>query len=304
MIATTLKDDLRKNSNEKLRVLSGIATQILRGKDRWPAKPAPGDFFVKDSDWRQLCLNVHREGFLLLVGPSGCGKTEVIGLLAKTMYRSLHPFSFGAITEPRASLIGTTHFDPARGTYFQPSRFSQAIQDPNSIIRLDELNRTDVYVQNYLFSLLDAQRALHIDEQTSIASVAPGVSFFGTANVGLEYVGASKIDQALLDRADVVIRMDFPTREQESKLLIDRARITATEAELLTAIAKEQRRLTARQEFEKSISTRRLLRCAEQCCLGIPMKEALEYTVLGHYSDEGGSSSDRTRLQQLIQKFF
>ncbi|MBL8871494.1 MAG: AAA family ATPase [Planctomycetaceae bacterium] len=294
---------IEQDSEQKRKILRDLASQILKGKDRWPPQPDSGNFFVNEADWRQLTLNVHRAGFLLLIGPSGCGKTEVVNLVAKAMKRNLHSFAFGAMTDPRPALFGSNQYDPQRGTYFVPSRFLQAIQQPRAIIRLDEVNRCDSATQNCLFSLLDGQRSLDIDEDGSVVHVHEQVSFFGTANVGMEYVGATKIDQALMDRADVIIRMDFPKCDIEAKLLVDRTRITQRDADVLVKIASEQRRLAAKQEFANGLSTRRLMRCAEQRALGISLKEAIHYTINGHFSDEGGSSADRCRFIQLVQKY-
>lgn len=294
---------LEEDSTENRRLFSQLSSQILRGKDRWPVKPDVSSFIVSDSDWRQLCLNVHRAAFCLLIGPSGCGKTELVRLLCSAMKRNLHAFSFGGCSDPRTFLVGSREFDPKRGTFFVASRFLQAIQEPQAVIRLDEINRCDAFTNNCLFSVLDKQRSLDVDENGTVVKVHDTVSFFGTANVGFEYVGANKMDQALLDRADVIIRLSYPAADVETKLLIERTGIAKKTAELLTTIANEQRRLAEKQEFAHGLSIRRLLGCAEQISLGVPLKEAIYYNLTTHFSDEGAASSDSCRFQQFLQKF-
>lgn len=300
MITQTIVEE---DSMDKRRLLAQLSSQILRGKDRFPPKPSNG-FFVSDADWRQCTLNVHLGAFCLLIGPSGSGKTELVGFLSQAMKRSLHSFAFGGILEPRLALIGAKEFDPKKGTYFAPSRFIHAIQVPQAIIRLDEINRCDAFTTNVLFSLLDnKQRSIDIDENGTVVKVHDTVSFFGTANLGFEYVGANKIDRALLDRADIIIRVSFPPPEVETKVLLERTGITKKNAELLVTIANEQRLLAQNHEFAHGLSTRRLLCTAQQLALGVPLTEAVSYTLTSHFSEEGGASSDSSRFKQLLQKF-
>jgi MoxR-like ATPase len=48
------------------------------------------------------------------------------------------------------------------------------------------------------------------------------VTFFATANLGMEYTGAEPLDRALADRIPVVLAIDFPPKEQEIALLTRR----------------------------------------------------------------------------------
>src|SRR5262249_19769279 len=86
------------------------------------ARPAEDEFFVPEEIWEQLCYAVHHGENVLLTGPSGCGKSEICYLLARAAGKSVEAFNFGAMTEPRTSLIGNTHFDRRRGTRFVESR--------------------------------------------------------------------------------------------------------------------------------------------------------------------------------------
>lgn len=288
----------------KSEILSVIAGQIRRAPfARIPAPPA--DYWVEAAVWRQLCLTIDMGSTSLLIGPAGTGKTELVIKAAELMNRPLYIFSCGSMSEPRSSLIGATHFDPKKGTYFVESRFVNAIQQPNAVILLDELNRCDPDTYNIFLPLLDGQRVLPLDEDLKgrVCKVADGVVFLGTANIGVEYAGTRRFDRALQDRFSQVLQIRFPPIAAEAALLVARYRIDSKMAGTLTRIATQQRLQYQKTEYEFPISTRMLLATAKQIGFGIPAKEAIEFTLTSHFSSAGGDLSDNARFQQLVQRF-
>jgi AAA domain (dynein-related subfamily) len=136
---------------------AGIATWRL-------AKPRADDFFVTDQVWEQLCFVLSRGKNVLSTGPSGCGKSELCYRVAEAAGRSIEPFNCGAMSEPRSSLIGNTHFDRQNGTWFAESRFVRAVQKTGACILLDEISRAGRDAFNILLPVLDTQGYLAIDE--------------------------------------------------------------------------------------------------------------------------------------------
>lgn len=300
-----IPQDEAAQREEQRQAIGQILFQVLRGpKTRMP--PEPKNFKVAPQVWRQLCLGVQSHRNMLLVGPAGSGKTELVQRLAAATERPLEIFSFGAMSEPRTSMIGTSHFRPDIGTFFRESRFVRAITTPNCIVLLDELNRCDPAAYNLLIPLLDGQRYLSLDEhlESPICRVAEGVSFAATANVGTEYSGTKAIDKAIKDRFSTVIQVNFPSVSDETNLLSERNRgLPFGVAKTLATLAAQQRALAADGEFEWMISTRMLLATGEQISLGVSLEEAIEFTLTSHFSSDGGSLSDQRRFQQLAQRY-
>lgn len=269
-------------------------------------RPPENEFYVPEEAWEQLCYAVAHGENVLVTGPSGCGKSELY-------YRVTHAlgcpasaaFNFGAMSEPRTSLIGNTHFNPQDGTWFSESRFVRAIRTPKACLLLDEINRANRDAFNILLPLFDSQGYLALDEseQGSVVRRAVGVVFYATANIGLEYTGADQIDKALKDRFPVVVALDFPPADKEQALLTKHCvGLSGDDAARLVRLASRQRELAAEGEFVEKISTRALLAAGRQIASGISLARAVQFCLLNHFPTDGGTLSERTKLAQLFQK--
>lgn len=263
-------------------------------------RPPENEFFVTPNDWGQTLFAILHALPLLIVGPSGCGKTELLNRAARAAQRTPESFNMGAMTDPRSSLIGVTHFNG--GTLFQESRFIQTLRKPFSTIILDEINRAPMEAQNMLIPLLDDQRYIALDEAEDCAIVHPaeGVGFAATANIGAEYAGTTELDWAVMNRFQVVVQMDFMSASKECEILACRCPgINGQDAEMLSLVAQKQRAMWRAGEFAVPISTRSLLAAAKQCAKGVSLNTAVEYCLLNHFSSVGGLASDREKLMEV-----
>ena len=57
----------------------------------------------------------------MMTGPAGCGKTMAAKSVVNSLDRPDFYFNLGATQDPRATLIGNTHFEKNKGTYFSES---------------------------------------------------------------------------------------------------------------------------------------------------------------------------------------
>ena len=268
----------------------------------------PKGLFMDELKWKYLLRSAVRGKNIMMTGPTGCGKTLAAQSLVKSLNRPDFYFNLGATQDPRATLIGNTHFDKQRGTFFSESAFVKAIKTPNSIILLDELSRAHPEAWNILMTVLDAgQRYLRLDEAegSPIVKVAEGVTFIATANIGNEYTSTRIMDRAMMDRF-VTIEMSLLDKDSEFDLL----KLIYPEADeyslnALAEIASTTRELikTDASKISTILSTRTNVEAAGLIYDGFTLMEAAEIAILPYFSADGGLDSERTFIKQLVQKY-
>jgi nitric oxide reductase NorQ protein len=268
----------------------------------------PEQLIMSDLKWKYLVRSAMRGRNIMMVGPAGAGKTMAAKYLVSALERPDFYFNLGATQDPRATLIGNTHFSKEDGTYFSESLFVKAIQTENAVILLDELSRAHPEAWNILMTVLDLnQRYLRLDEKDGAPTikVAPGVSFIATANVGNEYTSTRVMDRALMDRF-ITIEMDALDQDMEYKLLKMKypaahdASVRAV-AEIASITRKELK--ASNPKLTSSISTRAAVEIASLIYDGFSLAEAAEVAIYPFFSEDGGVDSERTYVKQIVQKY-
>ena len=268
----------------------------------------PAGLMMSELKWKYLIRSAVRGKNIMMTGPAGCGKTMAAKSVVNSLERPDYYFNLGATQDPRGTLIGNTHFEKNKGTYFSESLFVKAIQTPNAVILLDELSRAHPDAWNILMTVLDyGQRYLRLDEQDNQATikVADGVTFVATANIGNEYTSTRVMDKALMDRFTIV-EMDVLSEEDENSLL--NYMFPNVDSSLLSNVAKiasltrtESNSDTAR--ISSGISTRTTVELCGLLYDGFNLVEASEVSIYPQYDSTGGVDSERTFVKQIVQKF-
>ena len=157
-------------------------------------------------------------------------------------------------------------------------------------------------------SVLDeGQRYLRLDEDidSPTITVASGVSFIATANIGTEYTSTRVLDRALLDRFEI-IEVDILSLSQEELLLTKRfpksvsPNLIHSVADIADATRKEWRAEDGK--LSTMVSTRMTVRVCELLADGFSLSEAAEVAILPFFDASGGTDSERTFVKQIIQK--
>ena len=268
----------------------------------------PTELVMEELKWKYLIRSAVRAKNIMMTGPSGCGKTMASKALVNALDRPDFYFNLGATQDPRATLIGNTHFDKQKGTFFSESAFVTALKTPNAVILLDELSRAHPDAWNILMTVLDqGQRYLRLDEAegSPIVNVAEGVTFIATANIGNEYTSTRVMDRAILDRF-VTIEMNVLDDVQEFGLLkfmfpevkeYDLKAIAEISHHTRTQSMSENGKLTS------MVSTRASVEMAGLIYDGFELSEAAEISIYPFFSQDGGVDSERTYIKQLVQKY-
>ena len=268
----------------------------------------PKSLFMQDTKWKFLVRSAMRGKNIMMTGPAGCGKTMAAKTLTTSLDRPHFYFNLGATQDPRATLIGNTHFSKADGTFFSEALFVKAIQTENAVILLDELSRAHPEAHNILMTVLDeGQRYLRLDEADGAPTikVADGVTFVATANIGNEYTATRVMDRALLDRF-IIVEMDVLSHDEEVDLLsmlfplVDKQEIENV-ASIVSSTRKELNSEMPR--ISTHISTRSSVEMVSLIYDGFELSEAAEVCIYPLYDNQGGIDSERTFIKQIVQKY-
>ena len=285
-------------SNEQTAVLNLIHNSY----DKKPEK-----LVMSELKWKYMVRSVVRAKNIMMTGAAGTGKTYTAQQVAKGMERPFFYFNLGATQDPRATLIGNTHFQDGKGTYFNESLFVKALQTEDAVILLDELSRANPEAWNILMTVLDeGQRYLRLDEQEGAPTipVAKGVCFIATANIGNEYTSTRVMDRALMDRF-TIIEVEAMDKDQEKGLLLSQFNINEAVANAIAEIADATRKElnTEAPRIGSAISTRSTIEMASLIYDGFTLEEAAEVAVYPFFDPEGGVDSERTFVKQIVQKY-
>lgn len=213
---------------------------------------------------------------ILLAGPTGSGKTTFGEQFAAKYNRPCFILECGSIGEAE-QLIGQWEITPNNEghgmmTLFRLAGFIEAVQTPDCVVVLNEVNRfQSIKAENALFSLLDHQRQLYINEIKRVVHVAKGVTFIATINEGAAYTGTDIMDLAFRSRWSRRVRIDWPSQEMEMDILIKRTGIDKDNAKKIINLASNLR-------GDYPVSLRQMEAACEEIMLGASIKDAIIYT--------------------------
>ncbi|MDO7788545.1 AAA family ATPase [Desulforamulus aquiferis] len=236
---------------------------------------------------------------VMLTGDPGTGKTELTKRLARAHGLAFHRVNVGAIRTPR-DWFGHWEFIGGQ-TIFVQSEFVDAIQRPG-IVALDEFNRVTPDIHNSIYTILDHNREVFIEETKEHISVHPRCIFIATENRGRSHTGTFMEDTAVDDRFES-LRLELPPVELMAGLLEEVYGAKEEHALLLSRITHKLNGLFHEESLSRPTGFRPAISATALLKRGQPLKTALKYTFVNRFSPEGGVDSEQTTVLQVIQAY-
>ena len=166
----------------------------------------------------RLIIGMLANGHILLEGVPGLAKTLTVKTLASALKTSFHRIQFTPDLLP-ADLIGTLIYNPKDAEFFTKKGPVFA-----NIILADEINRAPAKVQSALLEAMQ-EHQVTIGDQTF--HLPEPFLVMATENP-VEQEGTYPLPEAQVDRFMLKLKIDYPTIEEERKIL-DRMARTETE---------------------------------------------------------------------------
>ena len=158
---------------------------------------------------KRLLITLLSEGHLLVEGAPGLAKTTAIKVLAECIKGDYHRIQFTPDLLP-ADLTGTDIYRPQDGSF-------HFVKGPlfHNILLADEINRAPAKVQSALLESM-AEQQITIGRQTY---PLPSLFMVMATQNPIEQEGTYTLPEAQLDRFLMYVRIDYPKREAEHKIL-------------------------------------------------------------------------------------
>jgi MoxR-like ATPase len=177
----------------------------------------------------RMLIGLLANGHILLEGVPGLAKTMAVTTLSRAINADFRRIQFTPDLLP-ADLIGTQIYRQSDGKFYTRKGPIFA-----NIILADEINRAPAKVQSALLEAMQ-ERQVTIGEETF--DVPKPFLVLATQNP-IEQEGTYPLPEAQLDRFMLKLKIDYPSKEEERKIL-DRMAATNTDFDIRAVISPKQ----------------------------------------------------------------
>ena len=182
----------------------------------------------------RILIGLLTAGHVLLEGVPGLAKTMAIKTVAKTMDLSFARIQFTPDLLP-ADIVGTTISNPHTGQFSAKTGPVFA-----NLVLADEINRAPAKVQS---ALLEAMQEQQVTIGDTTHRLPTPFLVLATQNP-IEQEGTYPLPEAQLDRFMLMIKVGYPTREEERQIL---DRMSGGPLQQVRPVADAKRILRARE---------------------------------------------------------
>jgi nitric oxide reductase NorQ protein len=229
---------------------------------------------------------------VLLKGPTGCGKTRFVRHMAERLARPLVTVAcqedLGA-----ADLTGRWLLEGG-STVWRDGPVTRAVRE-GAICYLDEVLEARPDVLTLLHPLTDDRRILPL-ERLGTELAAPD-TFMVVVSYNPGYVAAARQLKESTRQRFVSIALDYPAAPQEESIVAREGGCDAATARTLVRLGAGTRALRG-HGLGEGASTRMLVYAAQLTAAGLPLREAVEATLVEGLTDD----ADLTRALRELAK--
>ena len=161
----------------------------------------------------ELLISIFARGHCLLVGVPGLAKTLLISTLARSLSLSFNRIQFTPDLMP-ADITGTEVIQEDKATGQRAFKFIKGPIFAN-VVLADEINRTPPKTQA---ALLEAMQERQVSASGRRHELDPPFFVLATQNP-IEQEGTYPLPEAQLDRFMFLVRVDYPSLEEEMRIV-------------------------------------------------------------------------------------
>ena len=198
MSTTAMPRERPAGAADLVAALEANIARVLRGK--------PGAI-------RHAVVALLARGHLLIEDVPGVGKTTLARALAQSIGGSFHRIQFTSDLLP-SDVVGVSILDPKSGEFeFRPGPVFA------NLVLADEINRTPPRTQS---ALLEAMNEGQVSVDGRTYPLDPPFLVMATQNAEERY-GTYPLPESQMDRFLLRIRIDYPSAEDERRILLESA---------------------------------------------------------------------------------
>ncbi len=195
LVEDTVSSELKKEHQDKIKTVFNEVGKVVVGQD----------YMIN-----RLLIGLFTQGHVLLEGVPGLAKTLTVNTLARVLHLDFQRIQFTPDLLP-SDLIGTMIYNQQKGEF-------EVKKGPifANIILADEVNRSPAKVQS---ALLESMQEKQVTIGETTFKLDRPFLVLATQNP-VEQEGTYPLPEAQVDRFMMKVNVDYPTKEQELKIML------------------------------------------------------------------------------------